>query len=81
MPCRSNRLEGNVSNYGVRNSILLVCQYIVYNGRSVLENYSFLPENTQSNWEVGVVVHAYSPSIWEAEAGRFTSLEPELHRD
>lgn len=79
MPCRSNRLEGNVSNYGVGNSILLVCQYIVYNGRSVLENYSFLPENMQSNWEVGVVAHACSPSTWEAEAGRFTSLKPELH--
>jgi major histocompatibility complex class I len=27
-------------------------------------------------WEPGVVSHAFNPSTWEAEAGRFLSLRP-----
>lgn len=65
MPCWSNRLEGNVSNYGVRNSVLLVCQCIVYDGRSVLEKNSSLSASTRSKWAVGAVVRACSPSTWE----------------
>lgn len=38
----------------------------------------FLIENSQPNWEVGVVAHAYNhnPSTREAEAGGVTGLKP-----
>jgi hypothetical protein len=33
-------------------------------------------ENGKSSQKEVVVVHAFNPSTWEAEAGRFLSLRP-----
>jgi hypothetical protein len=43
-------------------------------GQCLLKKYIFLSKEEIK--EPGVVVHAFNPSTWEAEAGGFLSLRP-----
>lgn len=56
----------------------------MWDGISILDNYSFFIESRQSSWEIDMVAYAYNHNhgTWEADAGRTTRLKPlQLHSE
>jgi hypothetical protein len=50
------------------------CKWIFFLFISILQIQK--QKENKTNNKPGMVVHAFNPSTWEAEAGRFLSLRP-----
>jgi hypothetical protein len=55
--------------------VLISCSIILSDCYCAITTFSFLILKISKKWP-GVVVHAFNPSTWEAEAGGFLSSRP-----